>query len=163
MKKIVEKTVQQTIALTWSPDPSKYSHVTKPYTQLCEHYRTVLFSLRLASFFSMYPEMHANGNLHYHGIVKIFDKVKWFKFVLPHFKRNGYICIKTNVDDGWHDYCAKEAELTSKILGITLPIGESDDLALLKCDYYLASKHKKEIDKLCLTNNGKFINDDMDI
>lgn len=70
-----------------------------------------------ATDWKMYPELTTDGNLHYHGILAIRDKVKWYKKVLPTFKRNGFVKLKKVFDlDEWIAYCRKDLKLMKKIL-----------------------------------------------
>lgn len=149
------KVIQQTLAVTWSPNPNMYRNCVKPGKQLQEHFFTVLSALKLCSQYECYPEMHANGNLHYHMIVKLFDKVKWFKKVLPTLKYHGFVVVKPNPDVGWGAYCVKEIVTTMGVLGVFLPITEKDDIHKKKKDY----AHELQLEK---ANMVEF-NDEMDI
>lgn len=109
------------IAFTWSPDPKKFSFID-PVKQ----FNDTLPFIRLLDTCGLhftYPELNASGNIHYHSKIFISDKVKWFKSVLPKFKYNGMVKIKTkNIDEGWDKYLIKDKEVMEKILNITLPI-----------------------------------------
>lgn len=109
------------LAFTWSPDPKQFTgknvsfqfNDTKPFIKnmdKCCDYR-------------LYPELTTNGNIHYHGVVFVKDKYKWFKSVLPSLKYHGFVLLKKDVNDNWEDkYCKKDVELMSKLLKIDLPI-----------------------------------------
>lgn len=130
-----QKVIQQTIAVTWSPNPNMYKYITNPKKQLYEHFFSVLSALKLCAQYECYPEFHVNGNLHYHLIVQLFDKVKWYKKVLPTLKYHGFVYIKINVDEGWRIYCQKNEALTMKVLGVYLPIRHTDSLPEKVADY----------------------------
>lgn len=71
------------------------------------------------------PECTTRGDIHYHLTLVLRDRVKWFKSVLPRFKRNGYVCVKPCDDpDGWRVYCTKDNTEMKEILDLPhdLPI-----------------------------------------
>lgn len=71
--------------------------------------------LRRSTDFVMFPELTVQGKIHYHGIVRITDKYKWFKWTLPKLKSLGFIKIKSNVDSGWDEYIKKDQVIMSKL------------------------------------------------
>lgn len=77
------------------------------------------------SHFEISPECMGNGNIHYHITLILRDRIKWFKQVLPRFKRNGHVCIKSCDDpEGWRAYCTKDSGDMKEILELDydLPI-----------------------------------------
>ena len=60
-----------------------------------------------------------SGNIHYHGLFSISDKIKWYKSVLPTLKRNGYVKVVKVVEkhrDKWVKYIVKERDSMISIL-----------------------------------------------
>lgn len=106
------------IAFTWSPKPVP---IIDPFLQYVATL-SLIKNLDRCAEYRIYPELNKQGNIHYHGIIHITDKVKWYKSVLPQFKYNGYVVIKTDPDDGWLKYIIKDAEVMSAILKINLPL-----------------------------------------
>lgn len=88
-----------------------------------------LMKIRLCSkHFIIYPEFDKSGRLHYHGIIRIIDKIKWYKSVLPTLRRSlGFCDIKT-IGSTMRDklqvlyYIKKEWMVTKKVLNIDEPI-----------------------------------------
>lgn len=109
------------IAITWSPK----LYVENINLQL-RYTLPPIQQLRLCcDEYYMFPEFNLNGNLHWHGVINITDKVKWYKKVLPTFKHMGFVCIKQNVNKDWLLYITKDIELMCDIyneLDVELPI-----------------------------------------
>lgn len=70
-------------AFTWSPKGVTYD----PQTKYNEHIFDVFNKWRRALEFAIYPELNNNGNIHYHGIIQIRDKIAWYKRLLPFVKK----------------------------------------------------------------------------
>lgn len=103
------------LAFTWTPDPKKIRGV-KPQFQYDECVST-LCNLNMCCYdFVVSPELNVNGNIHFHGILDIKDKVKWYKKVLPSFKYMGFVLVKPNPDTKWKWYIFKDKDLMSKLL-----------------------------------------------
>lgn len=113
--------LSDTIAFTWACN--KTFHTTDPKIGFSMAVQ-VLKKLRLVSKeFTLYPEIGNGGsNIHFHGIIKLNDKVKWFKSVLPIFKRNGFVKIKPIKNDGWYEYIIKEWDIMKQILDLDTPV-----------------------------------------
>lgn len=91
-------------------------------------YQVVRLLRKACSKFEIYPECHDNGDIHYHCILTIKDKVKWFKQCLPTFKRNGHVKVKLIFDyDVWEEYCNKDALNMFEVLDMKykLPITQT--------------------------------------
>lgn len=109
-----------TLAVTWSPSPDVYRHLHSPDLQLSACMQILRKIAKLTkSQYGIFPELNSNGNLHFHlklVITENHDLCTWYKEVLPTFKRNGFVLVKTkNIDDGWDKYIRKESELMCKI------------------------------------------------
>lgn len=112
------------IAFTWSPDPSKFYYIDVKM----QFSDTVTFirNLDLCSTYEIYPELNANGNIHYHGTVCLTDKIKWYKSVLPKFRYYGMVKIKDkNLNEGWNQYIQKDSIMMTKLLNVSLPLVNS--------------------------------------
>lgn len=69
----------------------------------------------------MYPELNHNGRIHFHGVIHIYDKVKWYKQCLPKLKFYGMVCIKPYPDFKWMEYIQKDVCSMQIILKTALP------------------------------------------
>lgn len=74
--------------------------------------------------FKLWPEWRTTtGHIHYHGVVWIKDKIKWFKETLPKISSLGFKLLKKiDNEDKWQKYCVKEQNIAESILGISIPI-----------------------------------------
>lgn len=106
------------VAFTWSPKNIVSCDVS---TQFFTHYIHIR-KLNKCAKYIIYPECNLAGNIHFHGTLEIYDKIKWYKSVLPTFKRNGFVCIKSNPNDKWTMYIEKDKSTMEGVLNITLPI-----------------------------------------
>lgn len=108
------------VAFTWSPDPSKFSGIRPEY----QFNDTLVFIKSMASccYYEIFPELNLSGNIHYHGKIYVYDKVKWYKSVLPKLKYNGFVCIKGSINEKWDDYIVKDKDMMTKILKVDLPL-----------------------------------------
>lgn len=114
------------IALTISP-PQRQIGRDQPYKTLGDMYnidRATIRSCmeRASEEYTIYPEFDLAGRLHYHGIVRIINKVQWYKITCPTLKRLGFICVKPKPDDKWKAYIEKEWEITRQVLKLDSPI-----------------------------------------
>lgn len=140
----------ETIAFTWSPNPKKFLGIDPKY-QLMD---TIMFISDLhhcSNNFIIYPELNSNGRIHYHGKIQISDKYKWFKKILPTFKYNGFVLIKTDIDQKWDEYISKDKDLMEKILKFKLPFqfNKQVDGTWMKSNFLSEIvKHRKKKDKL---------------
>lgn len=113
-----------TLAITWVPNPNTLlKRMYSPGKQL-DACKWFMDQLHKCTIYQMYPEMTIAGNIHFHGLIEITDKVKWYKSVQPTLKRNGFVLIKSNVDQGWIDYIRKDMEDMKTIFKIDLPISK---------------------------------------
>lgn len=115
------------IAITISPPDrsNKYPYKLKNvnFHIFCEDKLEIVRLLNRTSIeYTLYPEFDMNGRLHYHGIVIVKNKTNWLRTTLPGLKRIGFVCVKTNPDAKWTQYCTKEWEVTKKVLQIDKPI-----------------------------------------
>lgn len=108
------------LALTWSPQKQS---VEPQYglTDFIDKYFKNWFNAM--SYIELYPELNLNGALHFHAIIQLKDKIKWYKQLLPYLKHNGFVSIKTIFDvDGWREYLNKDKKNMEHICEIKLPI-----------------------------------------
>lgn len=117
---IKKKGLSDQIAITWACAPT--FHTTDPKIGFSMALK-VLRKVRLVSDdYIFYPEIGDSGsNIHFHGMIILKDKVKWFKSVLPTLKRNGFVKI-TKMNEGWYDYIKKDWEIMKQILDLEIPI-----------------------------------------
>lgn len=95
-----------------------------PASQFKESAPYLTKTLGRSTEYLLVPEWRTNtGEIHYHGIILVKDKVKWFKETLPALKSLGFEKIK-NIDwiEKWIDYIVKEAEVANRILKLPMPI-----------------------------------------
>lgn len=113
----------KTIAITWAPNNTFHTNDPKigfsMAVQILKKIRTV------SKEFTLYPELGVSGsNIHFHGVIKLHDEIKWYKSVLPILKRNGFIKIKAKYNDGWLEYCTKDWEVFKNVLDLDRPIDD---------------------------------------
>lgn len=79
--------------------------------------RGICRTLRHSTEFEMYPELTVAGRIHYHLMLNITDKVKFYKSCLPRLKReNGYIDIqKIKNMINTRTYCQKDVKLAADL------------------------------------------------
>lgn len=108
------------LTITFSDVP----HNMSAKAQFKNTYKVVLKILEESTEYSIYPEWRTtNNSIHYHGTIKIKDKIKWHKSTYRKLSRLGFIKIK-KVDElkGWLKYCEKEKEVAESIIGIVMPM-----------------------------------------
>lgn len=103
-----EKQVKEVIGFTWSPDETKFSD-------------SVVYCLiddicRDSAYYTFYPEyrdVEAKLGRHYHGVLYIFDKVKWFKRSKPMWEMMNVIKPhwEFGISEHWHTYIEKQHEV----------------------------------------------------
>lgn len=123
------------IAFTWSPDPSLFYKIYEPERQHQSCY-SYLYNLRLCSNFLLSLELTQQGNIHYHALIRLTDKVKWYKKVLPTFRKNGNVKIKTgNTNSKWIEYICKDKKIYEKVFNLKLPLTINDFPKLTKAKH----------------------------
>lgn len=111
------------IAFTWAPCPGLQNTCPDKSYKLQLPFIT---KLKLcANEITISPEMFLNGGMHWHGQMVIHDQVKWYKSVLPMFKKYGHVKIKVNPNAGWHEYVLKTVEIMRQVLDVNLPLDKS--------------------------------------
>lgn len=140
-EKIGASHLDDRIAITWACNRTFHTNDPKIGFSMAVN---VLKKLRTVSEkFILYPEIGNGGsNIHFHGVIILKDKVKWFKSVLPTLKRNGFVKIKPLKSQEWYDYIQKEWEIMKNILDIDSPI---DDEYIAKVCKYDRFKKKEDI------------------
>lgn len=99
-------------AFTWSPKGTTYDPDIKNNEIIYDIFRR----WRHAMEFMITPELNKNGNIHYHGIIAIRDKIAWYKRLLPELKRKGFVLIKSIDDyDKWFAYIKKDYEVKKAV------------------------------------------------
>lgn len=156
--KTSNEVVEYAITLTF-----KKLHCKSPYGQFKETAPAITKLLHRSCKFELFPEWrHATGDIHYHGIIRIVDHIKWLKQTLPSLKGHGFILIK-KIDNKskWDEYCKKERDISKGILPdqITLPIDRVVEVV---------RKHKKTLVCMNTSNITECLNivpvsDDIDI
>lgn len=99
-------------------------HGFTPRRQLKGIYSGIFKLLKRCCHYEIYPELTLNGRLHFHGIIAIFDMVKWNKSVLPTLQKvYGFLLIKKidNIEK-WRIYILKDIDKMKKVLDINLPL-----------------------------------------
>lgn len=49
---------------------------------------------RCSKHYMIYPEFDIKGRLHYHGLIYISDPMKWYKQILPMFRKIGFVDVQ---------------------------------------------------------------------
>lgn len=131
-------------ALTLSPPYSTRSIKYDYYQYLSQLKR----SLNLVSqHYIIFPEISAQGRLHYHGVVRLDDPIKWFRQSKRRLERNiGFMKfdpIKSHLDHlRWLVYINKHWYITKEVIGLSEP------LIYKKGTYF-----SKEVDEMGTSHN----------
>lgn len=111
------------------------------------HLPTLLKANNCSKYFIFYPEMDINGRLHYHGILKISDNVKYYKQFVPSLKHLGYVKIMSVKSFSDHikilKYISKDWQYMRHVLGLEKPI--------------MPHKEQRKLDKIKSKNNRKLL------
>lgn len=119
MKSEIKK-LPELIAFTWAPNSTYHTNDPNIGYQMSI---LILRRLRLCcKALQIFPELTNAGHIHYHGKLWIKDYVKWYKSVLPTLKRNGFVKIKPNPNEGWDEYCNKQWDIFKEVLDLDNPI-----------------------------------------
>lgn len=102
------------LAFTWSPRPDMQHD--DPKKGFAQHLPVLRNILKCCDKYELHPECFLNGGLHYHAYLEIKDKIKWYKSVLPTFKRYGFVVIKKNPNEHWHKYIRKDGQIMYDVL-----------------------------------------------
>lgn len=100
---------------TWSPSGVTHDVTYKYREHLEQYFRKLKYC---CSRFEINPELNQNGNIHYHGFVELKDEIKWYRSMLPRFKRNGFVKINPVKNDLSKaiEYARKDREKMKKII-----------------------------------------------
>lgn len=61
--------------------------------------------------YEMYPELSSKGRFHWHGKIKIKDKVHFYTTIIPYLISKCTITLKEiGKEEDWEDYCTKQKE-----------------------------------------------------
>lgn len=122
------------IALTWTPNPKLLG--LDPYETYLNHLVSVISSLRrCCESFCVYPEFNKKGNMHYHGVLYVNNVKRYYREVIPLFKKQGYILEKKgNIDSKWDAYISKDVGIMRKALE-PLPVPVTDQTYLFDGRY----------------------------
>lgn len=89
--------------------------------------------------YELWPELHQSGDVHFHGILDIKDKIKYYKTLKKHTERIGNVLLK-NIDDmaKWKEYCGKDIKDMEKLFKIKLPIRKTVEIKRIQTieEYY---------------------------
>lgn len=115
----------------------KHLHCKSPKGMFKETSPYLTKLLARSTTFSLVAEFRAEtGDIHYHGVIRIKDFIKWHRDTLPNLKRLGFICIKKiggksckfmkksyeEIYDGWVKYYTKEIDVARGLLGDYFPL-----------------------------------------
>ncbi len=106
----VPREYQQIIGITFSPDEELYnfSDVSSIFVEACHN----------CADYTFYPEFRdkvQHTGLHYHGVIKIYDKYKWFKRGKVFFDKctNMKPRYEINISADWYNYIVKDQPIPS--------------------------------------------------
>lgn len=147
------------ICFTWCPSPAYQIGDAK--CQFIETFKLIRKLRLCTATCKVFPELTLQGNIHYHGLFTLSDPIKWYKSVLPTFKRNGFVKVVYCVDkhrDKWVKYIMKERNNMLNILEI-----DEDSLSLDGLNLHL--KHNVPVGDILAVGKSIFelINDDAHI
>lgn len=127
-----ENNSDQVYCFTWCPNST--FHVMPTGQQFKETFkllRKIRYSLE--GHYKIYPELTINGNIHYHGMFAIKNKVHWFKTSLPLLKRYGFVRVdkvKPKIKDKWQRYIQKDCKDMMTILDLDQEQFDEDGLSI---------------------------------
>ena len=148
------KQLDLVIALTWTPRPRNLT----PIEQFNCYLPTLRMLKQCSDKYAIFVELNKSGYVHFHGSVLIRDRIRWYKHVLPAFRNWGFVLIKTDPDQGWTDYCSKEADMMSELLELELPITPGHTLltAMKKTKVVIERPKSLDITKFCSSDDDSF-------
>lgn len=103
---------------------------------------------RCAKRFQLAPELTINGDVHYHCLIEVDNEYRWFRYIHPWLKRQGFIKVKLCKNThGWLKYMTKNGKAyTRKMFKLEHPTIDQDNIrSYLKEHRKL--KHQIDIDK----------------
>ncbi len=104
------------VTITISPPPYSGNNLFKFHTDL-NYFRKVL--RHTSKHFILVPEFDKMDRLHYHGVIRIDDKIKWYKSSKRKLELCGHTKIKllTSFEDhlGWLLYIHKDWDINRGI------------------------------------------------
>lgn len=81
--------------------------------------------------YTLYPECHLTGNIHYHGMLYVFDMVKYYKTAKKLSDLGRWDAQHPRSQQYTRRYIQKDHKVMEEILGIKLPLTETSCNALL--------------------------------
>lgn len=101
---------------------------------------------KACSYYYLSPELTLAGEIHYHAIFQIKDKISWYKNCLPSFKRNGFVYVKKIFDyEKAMEYIKKDVTIWDDIIPmITFPIYSKDHVAMKMLSKKYIDKYMNE-------------------
>ncbi len=113
IERFIEKRQGRCIALTWSPN----NKLNTPDPVFCYDNQAQFFGgWHRYMDYIICPEIGDTGHFHWHMVIHVKDKIKWYKKLLPELRYKGYVLIKTRVDSGWAVYMTKDEDQMKSIL-----------------------------------------------
>lgn len=113
------------IAFTWAPRRYSVTPIRTFETDV-----RVLFPYlhKCSEQFLVYPEFTLKGQLHYHALINVSDKAKWYGIVLPKFNSKGFTCVKVCQNKAkWLSYISKDVEMMRRALNYSdIPLHEDN-------------------------------------
>lgn len=117
-------TKEEPLAFTWSPRPVNIIGTRNTdYSFQYDCFITLLMRMSECADITFTAELNLNGSIHYHGILSILDKYRFYRRCLPSLKREGFVLIK-KIDnlEKWLEYINKDVPLMNKLLKKEFPI-----------------------------------------
>lgn len=109
--------------VTWSPNPKRFKHHLTPKAQYNLTEDLIDYLKYCGDLLVCSPELTTAGNLHWHFIIDVKNKYRWFSKLLPRMKDDSNVLIvKVKNYMKCEEYILKDAEEYSKIFKTTLPI-----------------------------------------
>lgn len=110
-------------ALTISPPMRTYRNARFIYEDDMFLIRSLLN--RCSEHWTLVPEFSKDSRLHYHGVVRIDDCVKWHKQTRQSLNKLGFVKLDPLLDNknhvAWLCYIYKQYHITSLVLNLTEP------------------------------------------
>lgn len=117
-----------TYAFTLSPNPRRWAGFPNCRQQYIEVVPHIYKAFKNIGELELYPELNANGYIHFHGHLKCKDRIKFAKTKAFIIESLGIMCIKQIDDpDMWNKYIKKDLSLMEEVLKNLCPFPISNE------------------------------------
>ncbi len=121
--------VGTTYALTIAPDPKHFFGQDDPEDQMRIVLTKVFKHFKSCANIHIVPELTKAGNIHFHGYLNVFDRIKYGRTLKSFTSKIGIIYLKVlNNSIKWYEYIMKDQEVMHAIMDSKLLFMPTDAL-----------------------------------